>query len=165
MIIRARVNLPQAALRRLFRRELARALTGAGAPPSLAQPINEPTPPARRPRARKPVILGIPGGARDAPAHQGDLPARETAARQPVNAGPGPARTIAPVDMTAKAAAPALPDAQDGGRADTATIRRWALDNGVRVNVMGRLDAHDIGLINAKRRLHGLPPFRLEATP
>jgi hypothetical protein len=55
-------------------------------------------------------------------------------------------------------------DAWRGGLADQATVRRWGLDHGVRINAVGPLTEIDMALVNNRRRLLDLAPFILATT-
>nr|WP_291295348.1 helix-turn-helix domain-containing protein [Elioraea sp.] len=55
-------------------------------------------------------------------------------------------------------------DAWRGGVADQATVRRWGMDHGVRINAVGPLTEIDMALVNNRRRLLDLAPFILATT-
>jgi hypothetical protein len=179
--------ISRAILRREIRREVARLLAAQPMPALAARPVEEIAGPAApivpmkaqyRPRAPRAKHTGAtPGGAegsrsgvdaspRDVAAYQGNL--SEPAAASPpsrINAGPGTSQTTAQVSIPAKAPDPALPlpvpPALPGGRADQATIRRWGLDHGVRINAMGPLTDHEIRLVNNRRKMLDLTQFIL----
>lgn len=162
--------ITRAALRRELARVVARQLAALllHAPPSAqpAAPSIEPAapPPTRAKRTRRTTVTGAaPGGASGTPQHtKGTCATRPRYDEPPrINAGPGATESIPVVCHTAKAPVPAssAPPPPPPRTTDRATIRLWGLEQGVRINAMGALTAHDIALINNRRRLLGYAPF------
>jgi hypothetical protein len=158
--------ITRAALRREISRQVGRqlaALLRATAPAQPEAVFMEPAapPPVTAKRMRRTTVTGAaPGGASGTPQHtKGTCAARPSKSVLPrINAGPGATESIPVVCDTAKAPVPAAPFSPPV-TTDRATIRLWGLEQGLRIAVMGALAAHDIALINNRRRLLGNAPF------